>query len=119
MRGDESQLVALLRRGPSATARSSALLSTARDGRIEMVRALLEAGADPNWRWSEQTEPTPLMEAAWCGRPEVVRLLLRYGADPGLRNTHGETALMLAQRRHHRQVAAVLAEWPHHGPAKE
>jgi ankyrin repeat protein len=84
-----------------------------------MVRTLLQAGADPSCRWSEQTKPTPLMEAAWCGHPGVARLLLLHGADAGLRNARGETALMLAQQRHHAQVVAVLVEWQRGGRQRD
>jgi ankyrin repeat protein len=58
----------------------------------EAVRALLEAGADPNARWESHGDRFPLEEAIE-GQPmgtrghrsEIIRLLLRYGADPNAR----------------------------------
>lgn len=48
-------------------------------GNIDIVRLLLDHGADPNWDDSE-----PLLEAIWCGKMEIVRLLSERGAiiDP-------------------------------------
>lgn len=48
-------------------------------GRVDVVRLLLEAGADPNWR--DQTNDTPLHAASTWGQAEVVALLLAAGAE--------------------------------------
>ena len=58
-----------------------------------LVRALLEARADPNARWSSHGDRFPLQDAiearayGWphTHRAEIVRLLLRHGADPNSR----------------------------------
>jgi ankyrin repeat protein len=49
---------------------------------IEMLKALLERGADVNWE--NEIGTTPLETAVSMGEPdvEVVRLLLKAGADP-------------------------------------
>ncbi|OLT03831.1 hypothetical protein BJF90_04065 [Pseudonocardia sp. CNS-004] len=48
-------------------------------GRVDVVRALLDAGMDVDTRgWSGFT---PLAQAAMHGRTEVVRLLVERGAD--------------------------------------
>ena len=65
---------------------STALWEAAGHGRLEAVRLLLEAGADPSLADGYGT--TPLKAAAGCGRLEVLRLLLGRGAavdaaDPG------------------------------------
>ena len=49
-----------------------------KEGDLQLVRALLEAGADVNARSS--TGQTPLFLAKQWGRAEVVQLLLDYGA---------------------------------------
>ena len=64
---------------------------------IEVVRALLEGGADPSLGCSGSvlaTEgDTPLHAAAEGGNAEFVRALLEAGADPDLKNADGETPL--------------------------
>lgn len=60
---------------------------------VDLVRALLEAKADPNARWSYYGDRFPLqgaVELRQFGRPaahrlEMIQLLLDYGADPNQR----------------------------------
>jgi ankyrin repeat protein len=54
----------------------------------ESVRALLEAGADPNVR--QQGGLTPLHAAAHHGDTELADLLLKHGADPELADDSGK-----------------------------
>jgi len=76
---------------------------------LPLVRALLEAGADPNtfvnntprsrrnFGGSPRTLfATSLMRAAYSGDVELVRLLLDYGADPLIHNGDNEDALLAA-----------------------
>jgi len=63
-------------------------------GHPDLIRAILDAGADPNHKNPDGV--TPLIGAAWSNNAEVVELLLARGADPDLRENHGETALMNA-----------------------
>lgn len=81
-------------------------------GRVDLVRALLAHGADPNVRLSEPPPPlkgdfvsrgryrgaTPLWLAANARVPEVeiLRLLAGAGADPNLAASDGTTPLMAA-----------------------
>ncbi|CAE7732843.1 ANKRD50 [Symbiodinium pilosum] len=51
---------------------------------------------------------TALTIAAWNGHVEIARLLLEAGADKDLRTSKGETALILAERGGHSQVATLL-----------
>jgi hypothetical protein len=61
-------------------------------GDVELVAALLEAGADPNVRWSPSGDSFPLQEAqsrlnAGANYPQakIIALLLAHGADPNMR----------------------------------
>lgn len=58
-------------------------MNAAHAGNAEVVRDLLNRGANPNER-SKDSHATPLIFAAAAGRVEVVRLLLARGANPNL-----------------------------------
>ncbi len=58
----------------------------------DVVRAILDTGADPNIR--DDTGRTPLWVAANWERSAVVRLLLARGADPNARDCDGRTPLL-------------------------
>ncbi|XP_048868743.1 caskin-1 isoform X1 [Brienomyrus brachyistius] len=69
---------------------TSALHLAAKNGHIDIIRLLIQAGIDIN----RQTKAgTALHEAALCGKTEVVRLLLDSGINAGVRNTYSQTAL--------------------------
>jgi ankyrin repeat protein len=107
--------------------------------RAEVVRLLLQAGADPNI--SDEDEITPLIVAAWdadavllliraggnvnaqskkgftplinCAEPQVARVLLANGADPSVRDADGKTALEVARKYGMKQKEAVLSAKTH------
>jgi ankyrin repeat protein len=74
----------------------------------ELVRALLEAGADPSVR--NLFGSTPMMEAASVGHTEILTLLLDAGADVESRNYEGQTALMAVARTGNLDAARPLLE---------
>jgi hypothetical protein len=74
---------------------------------VNIVRLLLEAGADPNA--TQQDSFRPLHSAAQNGNAEIVRLLLANGADPALTTDQGRTPRDLALEGGHEEVAALLA----------
>ena len=59
-----------------------AALSTDRADRLDIVRALIEGGADPNMRGVNDW--TPLHYSVAIGSVDAIRLLLAAGADPAL-----------------------------------
>ena len=57
-------------------------------GQLDVVRAQLAAGEDPNVGWTKNgaplPNPSPLHDAACWGHEAVCRLLLEHGADPNI-----------------------------------
>jgi ankyrin repeat protein len=72
----------------------TALSLAAENGDLEIVAALLEAGADPNQ--SDGHQNPPIYRAALLGNTRVVERLLQSGADPNGKNSNGEAALIEA-----------------------
>ncbi len=62
----------------------------------EMLKALLKAGADPNFKDSSEYGWTPLIWAADLKEPEMVKTLLASGARVNATNSEGLTALHFA-----------------------
>ncbi|PCH42937.1 hypothetical protein WOLCODRAFT_164113 [Wolfiporia cocos MD-104 SS10] len=66
--------------------------------RTDIVRALLDAGADADARSDfADGDITPLMNAITMQDTEVIGLLLKHGASPSIKNASGKNALMLAE----------------------
>ena len=77
----------------------------ARHGYGDLLRNLLEHGAQPDDRCRADT---PLMLAAWGGHRDVVRLLLEWGADPTVQEPFSWDAIGYAETMGHDEVAALL-----------
>ena len=74
---------------------------------LDYIRILLEHGANPNAKVTDNTETrtiftnqwffepgtTPFVRAAQSGDLELMKLLLAHGADPKIANDFGDTAL--------------------------
>jgi len=84
------------------------LALAARLGRIEVLRALLEAGALRRPVADPGGAPSALMEAAAAGNADAVALLLEHGADAALRDREGRTAADHAQAAGHAALATRL-----------
>ena len=76
--------------------------------RSNVVRLLLEHGADVNAR--ENDHSTPLHVAARNGRVEVVRVLLEHGANVAAEGEDGKTASQFASEIGHEEIAKLLSE---------
>lgn len=84
------------------------LVIAAEKGKIDQVKALIEAGADANA--TDEDGRTALMCAAGKGHFDVVNLLIEAGADANTTDEDGGTALMEAALFGHLDVARLLIE---------
>lgn len=75
---------------------------------LDMARSLIDRGAAVDTPMGRQ-RVTPLMMAAIRGHAALVRLLLAHGADPASRDDKGRTALDLATKKGHADVAQALS----------
>ena len=78
--------------GNAAMGGMTALMFAARDGNVDAVRALVEAGADID-QVSGSDASSPMVIAAANGHYTVTKLLLDLGADPRIANVDGVTPL--------------------------
>jgi uncharacterized protein len=69
---------------------SSPLISAALFGKAEMVKILIEAGADINFKNNDGS--TALHTASFFCRPEIVKMLLDKKTDKTIKNKYGSTA---------------------------
>ncbi len=118
-KGEDAPVLALLEQGADLNAADrfgyTALHRAVQFDRQAVVRALLEAGADPNvftdaevmGREEGCSTTNALMHSAGNGHIEAVKLLLQYGADPLARSNADLSALDVVRRgvkRRHKQA---------------
>lgn len=90
---------------PDAFGRT-ALDSAAAKGDLEMVKLLLESGANPNAQGPMKM--TPLTAAVRAKRLDIVELLLDHGADPTVAGRDGQTPLQIALAAGDTRIVAAL-----------
>lgn len=95
-----------------ATFNTTALLAAVAGGRNDVVRYLLEQGADPDVQ--NEDGITAIMYAAREGDNSLVNELLAFKADPNITDKHGMTPLMYAvmknQDNDHLEVIKTLLQ---------
>ena len=84
----------------------TALMIAAVKGHTEIVRLLLDRGADPNIQ--DDQGQTALINAIFSISIETVKLLLDRGADPNIQDDQGQTALMFTARNGHTEIMELL-----------
>ena len=81
------------------------LLFAAREGALDCVRILVDAGAKVNQPSVDGSGP--LLVAVQNGFSAVAQFLLDHGADPNLANDKGWTPLYLAVKNRNQEITAV------------
>ena len=89
---------------PGRMVGASALSLAISQRRLDMVRALLDAGADPNF--SLHVHATPLAGAVNVRNLEIVHLLLKAGADVNM-----GCPLLAAAKNKENDMARLLLDW--------
>ena len=79
-----------------------------KENRADIVRRLLEQGADPNICSNDHS--TPLHHASSDGSLEAARLLLSYGAKVDEKDGRGRTPFQLAASEEHDEITKLLLE---------
>src|SRR4028119_251755 len=102
--GNFTQLQAILAQGANVDATdrdgTTAVMFAAGQGYTEIVRVLLEAGANLNLP-RKLYGLTALMLAAAANQVDVLQTLVATGADVNAKNDDGSTALMVAAHKGH------------------
>lgn len=102
----------LLSKGADVSQRSNngqkvqAINSAAAGNHLEIVKLLIEHGADVNA--AQEGGFRPLHSAAQNGNPEMAHVLLRHGADKTAKTDDGKTARDFALESGHAGVADIL-----------
>ncbi|KAL0967663.1 hypothetical protein UPYG_G00255190 [Umbra pygmaea] len=86
----------------------TALMEAARAGAVELVRAILQKGANPNTLDKKRFHATHF--AAMGGFFEVIQVLSAYSADMGVMTVEGETPLHYAARGGFNDCCRFLAQ---------
>ncbi|KAH9169375.1 hypothetical protein EDB89DRAFT_2098979 [Lactarius sanguifluus] len=78
---------------------------------VDVVRLLLEYGADTNADASNHNCSTPLHRASSQGWLEVARLLLSYGADVHEKDEEDRTPFQVASAKGHSEITELLLDY--------
>jgi ankyrin repeat protein len=84
------------------------LMAAASKGNLEMVKLLIEKGADVEDK--DKDGATVLVHATLMGNPEIVRFLIDKGADVNAQTSQGLTALMMAADQGNLEIVKFLIE---------
>ena len=113
-RGDTQRVRELAARDPSLLDNPELLRSAAEEGRVDIIRLLVELGMDVNGKagypWPNDT--SPLWWAAHVGHLDAVKVLVELGADVHFRDpNHDGTPLQSANYKGRREVVEYLVQF--------
>ena len=110
--GNTSQVLALLDGGVDVNGRTSdgsyALNRAAVRNEVEIVRLLLDRGANPNVQNSEGDTPLICATKYAGGKAETVKTLVEAGTDLAIKDKNGKTALDYAKAEDQQDAMALL-----------
>lgn len=94
---------------PVESSASESLLVAAKNGKLEIVKELVERGANINDA-AVKTGKTALMFAAWAGHVVIAQWVIANGADVNQVDNSGDSAIMYAAKRGHINIVQLLIE---------
>lgn len=110
--GDSTQVSALLDGGVDANtitgSGSYALNNAAVENEIEVIKILLDRGANPNVQNSQGDTPLICATKYAGGKAATVRLLVDAGTDKAIQDDNGKTALDYAKAKGQEEAIALL-----------
>ena len=86
----------------------TALLASAADGNVEIVKSLIEAGSNVDVK--DKDGNSAVILAAWNGHEKVLKMLQGGKSNMAVMNNKGSTALMFAARHGHDEAVKVLID---------
>ena len=91
---------------PGFSSNETPLSSASRSGHLEVVRVLLQYGADASAQ--DKRKSTPLHRASERGHLNVARVLIEHGAEAGVQDVDKSTPLHASSQGGHLAVSEVL-----------
>jgi len=78
-------------------------------GQLDVVKLLIEAGADVNNK--DKYGDTPLIYSSILGYLDITKILIEAKADINAKNNYGNTALIWALRNNHKEIVDLLKKY--------
>jgi len=114
MRGEKKRLVETEKKrdmAPSSSASNEErLILAAKEGDVQTVKTLLEAGTDVNATVQGYAGMTPLMHASRSNHLDCAKVLISAGANVRIKNELGRTALKIAAGNGNLEIVKLLEE---------